>query len=270
MFVQGGLGDEVLWRAHTITTTTTIIIINNNNNNNNNNNTDNQSFALYTRYGDPSRFDVAGNRAVYAREDKGDAVKLLRDATDDVAAFAGTFERAISIFRCSYAWVSNPKKDQPRALGTVWFGQYAPSASGFSALYAGISKVPAAFATGSLYKASLDVRHQPARSSYRYHSKRRQANLQCAPIDSPAAAAAEITFLAPLSARSAAPARLLAVLLLDPLHLGQLVLAVLRAHDRRHQGPAARARGARHCGPRGRGDGRRGAREEGRLRRCGG
>jgi dipeptidase len=95
---------------------------------------------------------------VYTVEDAGDADQLALDATDDVTALTGRFERAISIYRCAYSWVSQARPSvASSALGVVWFGQYAPHASTVVPLYAGISEVPKAFATGSLYAASLDA-----------------------------------------------------------------------------------------------------------------
>ena len=109
-------------------------------------------------FGDPSRFDFGDNTAVYAAEDAGDAARFSRDAVTMDVATSGSFERAISIFRCSYSWVSHSDPGHPSdLLGTVWFGQYAPHASGYSFLFAGAAAVPAPFAAGSLYAASLEA-----------------------------------------------------------------------------------------------------------------
>jgi dipeptidase len=107
-------------------------------------------------YGDPSRFDPNGNRGIYEAEYDDDATDAA-DATDDVFAFKGQFQRAISIYRCAYNWVSSSRPDVHNALGTVWFGQYAGHDSAAVPLYAGIKKVPKAFSTGSLSKFTFDA-----------------------------------------------------------------------------------------------------------------
>jgi dipeptidase len=110
-------------------------------------------------YGDPSRFDMGGNRAVYASEapDSEDPDILAADAVDDAEVFSGKFERAISIFRCAYSWVGHARPQVDGRFGVVWFGQYAPHASGASAIYAGVGEVPSVYGVGSLYQASLDA-----------------------------------------------------------------------------------------------------------------
>mmetsp|Transcript_3107 Transcript_3107/g.6608 ORF Transcript_3107/g.6608 Transcript_3107/m.6608 type:complete len:693 (-) Transcript_3107:240-2318(-) len=109
-------------------------------------------------FGDPSRFDPGSNRAVYAHEKADSTTQLELDSTDDDNANSGQFERAISMYRCSYNWVAHASPHLPtNLLGVVWFGQYAPHASTAVPLYAGIAHVPQPFATGSLNKASLDV-----------------------------------------------------------------------------------------------------------------
>ena len=50
------------------------------------------------------------------------------DPSQDITgkeATSGKYERAISIFRCAYTWVSQSRADAP-GLGLIWFGQYAP------------------------------------------------------------------------------------------------------------------------------------------------
>jgi len=110
-------------------------------------------------YGDPSRFDMGGNRAVYANEspDSEDPQILAADAVDDAEVFSGKFERAISIFRCAYSWVGHARPQVDGRYGVVWFGQYAPHASGASAVYAGVGDVPSVYGVGSLYRASLEA-----------------------------------------------------------------------------------------------------------------
>jgi hypothetical protein len=96
-------------------------------------------------YGDPSRFDPGQTHGLAYGEDDGGAI-------DDKVAWSGSFERAISIYRCSYSWVSQARPHVADGLGVVWFGQYAPHASQYVPIYLGGSKVPAAFSTGSLFK----------------------------------------------------------------------------------------------------------------------
>ena len=94
-------------------------------------------------YGDPSRFDPGQTHGLgYG----------AGEAIDDAVAWQGKFERAISIYRCSYSWVGQARPHVHDGLGVVWFGQYAPHASQYVPIYMGGSKVPAAFATGSLFK----------------------------------------------------------------------------------------------------------------------
>jgi dipeptidase len=82
---------------------------------------------------------------------------LAADAVDDAQVFSGKFERAISIYRCAYSWVSHARPAVDHRLGVVWFGQYAPHASGASAVYVGAGAVPKVYGVGSLYAASLDA-----------------------------------------------------------------------------------------------------------------
>ena len=62
---------------------------------------------------------------------------------------SGKYERAISIFRAAYTWVSQSRADAP-GRGRVWFGQYAPHSSTHVPVYVGAGRVPRAFATGNL------------------------------------------------------------------------------------------------------------------------
>jgi dipeptidase len=79
------------------------------------------------------------------------------DITEDAFALSGSYQRAISIYRCAYSWVSSARPHVDNSLGTVWFGQYAPHASSAVPIYAGVKHVPNAFATGSLNKFSFKV-----------------------------------------------------------------------------------------------------------------
>jgi len=103
-------------------------------------------------YGDPSRFDPSGTvaSAVYPPEDQ----------ITDAEAWAATpvaFERAISIYRCSYSWVSESRAHVPNELGVVWFSQYAPHASGTIPLYVSATDIPEGFSRGSLLEFDLSV-----------------------------------------------------------------------------------------------------------------
>jgi len=65
----------------------------------------------------------------------------------------GKFERAISIHRTSYAFVTQSRRYLPDQIGgLVWFSTYAPHASYFTPLYSNIIDVPAPLKTGSLYR----------------------------------------------------------------------------------------------------------------------
>jgi len=95
-------------------------------------------------YGDMSRFDPADTMAVYAEVDE--------EAITKEESTSGQFERAISIYRCSYSWISQSRAEKGKEkLGHIWFGQYAPHASGYVPVYVGADEIPAPLATGSLY-----------------------------------------------------------------------------------------------------------------------
>ncbi|KAF1334166.1 Peptidase, partial [Globisporangium splendens] len=84
-------------------------------------------------YGDPDRYDggVNGNMTM-----------------DDVTS--GSFERAISIFRASYSFVSI--LDPANADNAyIWFGQYAPHATSYAPVYTKVSSVPSQYTRGSLH-----------------------------------------------------------------------------------------------------------------------
>ena len=67
------------------------------------------------------------------------------------------FERAISIYRCSYSWVSESRADVPSELGVVWFSQYAPHAAGTVPLYVNSPDIPEGFSSGSLFEFDASV-----------------------------------------------------------------------------------------------------------------
>ncbi|RLN96695.1 hypothetical protein BBJ28_00006512 [Nothophytophthora sp. Chile5] len=84
-------------------------------------------------YGDPDRYDAAPN---------GDLTPA------DIEH--GHFERAISIFRASYSFVSilDPRNADNAFL---WFGQYAPHATTYAPVFAKVTDVPEQYSRGSLY-----------------------------------------------------------------------------------------------------------------------
>ncbi|HHY46781.1 MAG TPA: peptidase C69 [Firmicutes bacterium] len=61
----------------------------------------------------------------------------------------GEWERAISMFRCSYSFVSQSRSWLPNPIGgVVWFGEDAPHSTCYIPLYCGITKVPESFQIG--------------------------------------------------------------------------------------------------------------------------
>lgn len=84
-------------------------------------------------YGDPDRYDPSPNA----------------NLTDHELAM-GHFERAISIFRASYSFVS--VLDRTNADNAfVWFGHYAPHATTYTPVFVHATDVPPPLARGSLY-----------------------------------------------------------------------------------------------------------------------
>lgn len=70
-------------------------------------------------------------------------------------ATLGEWERAISMFRCSYVTVMQARAWLPAPMsGVIWFGEDAPHSTCFVPFYAGATSVPAAFTVGS--RAKLD------------------------------------------------------------------------------------------------------------------
>jgi dipeptidase len=101
-------------------------------------------------YGDMSRFDPADTTQVYA--------EVGEEGITAAESTSGKFERAISIYRCSYSWVSQSRAGQGlENLGHIWFGQYAPHASGYVPVYVAGEHVPPSLASGSLYAYDEDV-----------------------------------------------------------------------------------------------------------------
>jgi dipeptidase len=59
------------------------------------------------------------------------------------------WERAISMFRCSYSFVSQARDWLPDPIGGVlWFGEDAPHSTCYVPIYAGATSVPVSFSTG--------------------------------------------------------------------------------------------------------------------------
>ena len=104
-------------------------------------------------HGDPNRFDVGATFDVgYAHG--GDAVTMAE-------ATSGMFERAISIFRCSYSFVSQSRGAAAMDDGypaVLWVAQYAPHSASYVPVYVDADAVPEALATGSLHE--VDVKAQ--------------------------------------------------------------------------------------------------------------
>ncbi|KAG3112919.1 hypothetical protein PI124_g5008 [Phytophthora idaei] len=84
-------------------------------------------------YGDPDRYDAAPND------------DLTQEDID-----RGHFERAISIFRASYSFVSILDPYNPDNA-FLWFGQYAPHASTYTPVFVQSTDVPKQLSRGSLY-----------------------------------------------------------------------------------------------------------------------
>ena len=108
-------------------------------------------------HGDPARWDMAGTEKVdYANP---------TDVISNDEAMSGKFERAISIFRCSYSFVSQSygvdgfKENKP---ATLWVAQYAPHAANYVPLWVASDVVPKELATGSLHDVDHDSMYWPA------------------------------------------------------------------------------------------------------------
>jgi len=86
-------------------------------------------------YGNPNRYDMG----------VGSGVPI------DVI-FKGSFERAISIFRADYSYITMSRANLPNDIGAMmWFGHYAPHATVFVPFYVS-SELPIEYQMGSLYK----------------------------------------------------------------------------------------------------------------------
>ena len=83
------------------------------------------------------------------------------DAVTMAEATSGMFERAISIFRCSYSFVSQSRGAAAMDDGypaVLWVAQYAPHSASYVPVYVDADAVPEALATGSLHE--VDVKAQ--------------------------------------------------------------------------------------------------------------
>ncbi|SSC12351.1 Peptidase U34 dipeptidase [Mesotoga infera] len=70
----------------------------------------------------------------------------------------GSWERALSIFRCEYVFVSQVRDWLPDPVGgVVWWGAAAPHETILVPMYCGITDVPYAYDSGSLQKFDRDV-----------------------------------------------------------------------------------------------------------------
>ncbi|RHY22445.1 hypothetical protein DYB32_009502 [Aphanomyces invadans] len=90
-------------------------------------------------YGDPDRYDINMN---------GNMTKSM--------ALTGHFERAISIFRSSYSFVTVPNATNA-ALGHILFGQYGPHATSYVPIYTHVDHVPRLYSRGSLHRYDLNT-----------------------------------------------------------------------------------------------------------------
>ena len=69
----------------------------------------------------------------------------------------GAWERAISLFRCSYSYVLQARSWLPDPIGgLVWWGPDAPHSTVYVPFYAGITRVPEAYSEGNLRQFSRD------------------------------------------------------------------------------------------------------------------
>lgn len=59
------------------------------------------------------------------------------------------WERAISLFRCSYSFVGQARNWLPNAIGGVlWFGEDVPHSTVYMPIYAGVTSLPASISSG--------------------------------------------------------------------------------------------------------------------------
>ncbi|KAF0716097.1 Aste57867_3030 [Aphanomyces stellatus] len=90
-------------------------------------------------YGNPDRYAVGEN--AFAPGTKG---------------HGKPFERAISLYRTTYSFVTMPNASNPN-LGFLWFGPYAPHATSYMPIFARVSAVPEVTNHGSLNRFDFNV-----------------------------------------------------------------------------------------------------------------
>jgi dipeptidase len=79
-----------------------------------------------------------------------------RWATANPSGTSG-WERAISMFRCSYSFVSQSRSWLPDAIGGVlWFGEDTPHSTVYMPIYAGATELPKSLATNDRYNFTRD------------------------------------------------------------------------------------------------------------------
>ncbi|MCL1795311.1 MAG: C69 family dipeptidase, partial [Clostridia bacterium] len=67
------------------------------------------------------------------------------------------WERAISMFRCSYSFVSQSRSWMPDPIGGVlWFGEDAPSTTVYVPIYCGVTELPAPWTQGLRHEFDRD------------------------------------------------------------------------------------------------------------------
>ena len=102
-------------------------------------------------YGDPARFDPGDNRGIFGE----DGVSTATASTE------GRFERAISLFRCAYSFVSQPRliAGDAQVPPMVWLAQYAPHSASYVPVFAEAKEVPSALAVGSLHEVDAEAQY---------------------------------------------------------------------------------------------------------------
>jgi len=65
---------------------------------------------------------------------------------------SGGFERTISLFRTSYSFVTQARKNTDNIFAKFWFGQYAPDSTGYGPIYVQTKELPKAYITGAMHR----------------------------------------------------------------------------------------------------------------------
>jgi dipeptidase len=84
-------------------------------------------------FGDPNRWDFGQNGNLTVMEE-----------------IEGEFERTISLFRTSYSFVTEPRKNVPNMLNRLWFGLYAPDSSSYTPIYVNSEKLSEGWTSGTM------------------------------------------------------------------------------------------------------------------------